>query len=74
MGQLEDDPLEFIRLDLALPGSGAGATAHVTTRSQAAADVLPEATDVVGKWMGEGSRRTRAQKGRAEMDGRLRTV
>jgi exportin-2 (importin alpha re-exporter) len=63
MEQFEDDPLEFIRLDLSLPGSGAGATADVTTRRQAAADVLQalvssgyesEATEIVGTWIGTG--------------------
>ncbi|KZP17104.1 hypothetical protein FIBSPDRAFT_865257 [Athelia psychrophila] len=38
MEQFEDGPLEFIRLDLALPS--AGAPAAVTTRRQATADVL----------------------------------
>lgn len=61
MEQFEDDPLEFIRLDLALPGAGAGADA--STRRQAAADVLQalvgsgyeaEATQSVGAWVAEG--------------------
>lgn len=63
MEQFEDDPLEFIRLDLSLPGSNAGATADVTTRRQAAADILQalvgsgyeaEATEIVGTWIQTG--------------------
>ncbi|KAL4072157.1 CAS/CSE protein [Scleroderma yunnanense] len=56
--QFEDDPLEFIRLDLALPsGSGGVGFAEACTRRQAAADVLQalvgsgfqtEATEIVG--------------------------
>lgn len=38
MEQFEDYPLEFIRLDLALPD--AGATADVTTRRQAMVQAL----------------------------------
>lgn len=58
MEQFEDAPLEFIRLDLALPG--AGASVDVTTRRQAAADMLQalvgsgyevEATEILGKWI-----------------------
>ncbi|KAF7976444.1 hypothetical protein HWV62_6681 [Athelia sp. TMB] len=73
MEQFEDDPLEFIRLDLALPVSGAGATADVTTRRQAAADVLQalvgsgyeaEATEIVGKWIGEGLTAYQSTKGK----------
>ncbi|KIJ59904.1 hypothetical protein HYDPIDRAFT_99775 [Hydnomerulius pinastri MD-312] len=59
--QFEDDPLEFIRLDLSLPSGGAGADA--STRRQAAADVLQalvgsgyqtETTEIVGSWINEG--------------------
>ncbi|EGN91830.1 hypothetical protein SERLA73DRAFT_100047 [Serpula lacrymans var. lacrymans S7.3] len=59
MEQFEDDPLEFIRLDLALPGG----TSDVATRRQAAADVLQalvgsgyeaETTEIVGEWIGTG--------------------
>jgi len=56
--QFEDDPLEFIRLDLALPsGSGGAGSTEACTRRQAAADVLQalvgsgfqtEATEIVG--------------------------
>ncbi|KAH7882920.1 CAS/CSE protein [Phlebopus sp. FC_14] len=63
MEQFEDDPLEFIRLDLALPsGAGAG-SAEASTRRQAAADVLQalvgsgyqtEATEIVGSWINTG--------------------
>ncbi|GLB42771.1 putative importin alpha re-exporter [Lyophyllum shimeji] len=58
--QFEDDPLEWIRLDLALPLAGAADTA---TRRQAAADVLQalvgsgyeaETTEIVGAWIGTG--------------------
>ncbi|KAF9242294.1 armadillo-type protein [Melanogaster broomeanus] len=64
MEQFEDDPLEFIRLDLALPsGSGSAGSAEVSTRRQAAADVLQalvgsgyrtEATEIVGAWINTG--------------------
>jgi exportin-2 (importin alpha re-exporter) len=56
MEQFEDDPLEFIRLDLSLPSMGLGG-GDATTRRQAAADVLQalvgsgyesEATEIVG--------------------------
>jgi exportin-2 (importin alpha re-exporter) len=71
MDQFEDDPLEFIRLDLSLPGSSTGATADVTTRRQAAADVLQalvgsgyegEATEIVGTWIGTGLAEYNAQR------------
>ena len=74
MEQFTDDPLEFIRLDLSLPAArvGVGATADVTTRRQAAADVLQalvgsgyeaEATAVVGRWIGEGLEKYNNDKG-----------
>jgi hypothetical protein len=56
--QFEDDPLEFVRRDLAVPG-----VADTATRRQAAADVLQalvgsgfevEATDIVGNWISTG--------------------
>ncbi|KAG1767590.1 CAS/CSE protein [Suillus placidus] len=56
MEQFEDEPLEFIRLDLAFGGSAS----EVATRRQAAADVLQalvssgyqtEATEIVGSWI-----------------------
>ncbi|KAK2460740.1 hypothetical protein APHAL10511_007210 [Amanita phalloides] len=60
----EDDPLEYIRLDLSLPLSGSGAGgADITTRRQAAADVLQalvgsgyeiDTTEIVGKWINQG--------------------
>src|SRR4051794_38060929 len=62
MEQFEDDPLEFVRLDLSLPSMGGG-SADTTTRRQAAADVLQalvnsgyaaEATEVVGTWISTG--------------------
>ncbi|KAH7910550.1 CAS/CSE protein [Hygrophoropsis aurantiaca] len=66
MEQFEDDPLEFIRLDLS-PGSGgvggAGSATDASTRRQSAADVLQalvgsgyqtEATEIVGTWIGTG--------------------
>ncbi|KZP27099.1 Cse1-domain-containing protein [Athelia psychrophila] len=71
MEQFEDGPLEFIRLDLALPG--AGAPAAVTTRRQATADVLQalvrsryeaEATEIVGKWIREGLAAYQGTKGK----------
>ncbi|KAG5641488.1 hypothetical protein DXG03_005099 [Asterophora parasitica] len=57
--QFEDDPLEFIRLDLSLSSTGTDAA----TRRQAAADVLQalvgsgyesETTEIVGTWIGTG--------------------
>jgi exportin-2 (importin alpha re-exporter) len=60
--QFEDDPLEYVRLDLSLPSVGAGG-ADTTTRRQAAADVLQalvssghesETTEIVGTWISTG--------------------
>ena len=57
--QFEDDPLEFIRLDLSISASGT----DLATRRQAAADVLQalvssgyeaEATEIVGTWISSG--------------------
>jgi exportin-2 (importin alpha re-exporter) len=59
MEQFEDDPLEFIRLDLSLSSAGT----DLATRQQAAADVLQalvgsgfdaEATEIVGSWITTG--------------------
>ncbi|KAG1763112.1 CAS/CSE protein [Suillus occidentalis] len=59
MEQFEDEPLEFIRLDLAFGGSAS----EVATRRQAAADVLQalvssgyqtETTEIVGSWITSG--------------------
>lgn len=63
--QFEDDPLEFIRLDLSIPSTGTagGASGEVVTRRQAAADVLralvacgleEETTEVVGSLIQKG--------------------
>ena len=58
--QFEDDPLEYIRLDLAIGSSSAG---DAVTRRQAAADVVralvasgleAEITEVVGTWIAQG--------------------
>ncbi|EIN12120.1 importin alpha re-exporter [Punctularia strigosozonata HHB-11173 SS5] len=58
--QFEDDPLEFIRQDLALPSLG---TSDAPTRRQAAADVVralvasgleAETTRIVGQWITSG--------------------
>ena len=66
MEQFEDDPLEFIRLDLS-PTSSSDAT-----RRQAAADVLQalvgsgyevETTELVGGWITEGLKTYEANKG-----------
>lgn len=57
--QFEDDPLEFVRLDLSISTSGT----DLATRRQAAADVLQtlvssgyeaEATEIVGAWINTG--------------------
>jgi exportin-2 (importin alpha re-exporter) len=66
--QFEDDPLEYVRLDLSFASAGAGTvsgglTAEGTTRRQAAADVLralvssgfeADTTEVVLGWVGQG--------------------
>lgn len=64
--QFEDDPLEYIRLDLSLPSSsgGLGLGSHdAVTRRQAAADVLralvssgleAETTEVASVWVSRG--------------------
>lgn len=65
--QLEDDPLEFIRLDLSVPSTSAstigGTSSEAVTRRQAAADVLKalvasgleeETTEVVGSLIQKG--------------------
>jgi len=58
--QFEDDPLEFIRLDLSLSG---GAGSDLATRRHAAADVLQalvasgleaDTTEIVGSWINTG--------------------
>ncbi|KAH9945469.1 CAS/CSE protein [Epithele typhae] len=70
--QFEDDPLEYIRLDLALPSMGAaGVSGDAVTRRQAAADVLralvssgyeAEATEVTGAWVTQGLSEYNANK------------
>ena len=70
--QFEDDPLEYIRLDLALPSVGSlGGSHDVLTRRQAAADVLralvssgseAEATEVTGAWINQGLSEYNANK------------
>lgn len=72
--QFEDDPLEYIRLDLSLPSAsgGLGLGAHdVVTRRQAAADVLralvssgfeAEATEVTGAWINQGLQQYNSNK------------
>jgi exportin-2 (importin alpha re-exporter) len=65
--QFEDDPLEFIRLDLSLSSAGT----DLATRRQAAADVLQalvgagseaEATEVAGTWISSGLAQYEANK------------
>ncbi|EPQ50330.1 Cse1-domain-containing protein [Gloeophyllum trabeum ATCC 11539] len=60
--QFEDEPLTFIRQDLAVPSMG-GAVGDVATRRQAAADIVralvasgseTETTEVVGQWITNG--------------------
>ncbi|OCH89837.1 Cse1-domain-containing protein [Obba rivulosa] len=70
--QFEDDPLEYIRLDLAVASlGGMGASSDAVTRRQAAAEVLralvssgfeAETTEVAGSWIGEGLRQYAANK------------
>lgn len=68
MEQFEDDPLEYVRLDLSFASSASGGgvgglSAEGTTRRQAAADVLralvssgfeAQTTEVVGVWIERG--------------------
>jgi hypothetical protein len=65
--QFEDDPLEFIRLDLSVSSAGT----DLATRRQAAADVLQalvgagseaEATEVAGTWITSGLAQYEANK------------
>ena len=65
--QFEDDPLEFIRLDLAHSSTGS----DLSTRRQAAADVLQalvgsgyeaETTQIVGQWISAGLSEYEANK------------
>ncbi|KAG6828872.1 hypothetical protein H0H92_006481 [Tricholoma furcatifolium] len=65
--QFEDDPLEFVRLDLSLSSAGTDAA----TRRQSAADVLQalvgsgyeaETTEIVGSWIGTGLNEYQANK------------
>lgn len=65
--QFEDDPLEFIRLDLAVSATGT----DLATRRQAAADVLQalvgsgyeaEATEIVNSWISTGLREYASDK------------
>ncbi|KAF8511326.1 CAS/CSE protein [Gautieria morchelliformis] len=60
--QFEDDPLEYIRVDLAIPSASTGGSSEGTTRRHAAADVLralvgagseAEATESVSTWVSE---------------------
>ncbi|GBE78774.1 Importin-alpha re-exporter [Sparassis crispa] len=70
--QFEDDPLEYIRLDLALPSLGVmGISSDAVTRRQAAAEVLralvssgfeDDTTAVAGAWIGEGLHEYAANK------------
>ncbi|KAI0366303.1 Cse1-domain-containing protein [Pilatotrama ljubarskyi] len=70
--QFEDDPLEYIRLDLALPSMGGlGVSNDAVTRRQAAAEVLralvssgleAETTEVTGAWIGQGLNEYNANK------------
>ncbi|KAI0636204.1 Cse1-domain-containing protein [Trametes polyzona] len=70
--QFEDDPLEYIRLDLALPSMGGiGIANDAVTRRQAAAEVLralvssgleAETTEVTGAWIGQGLNEYAANK------------
>lgn len=68
--QFEDDPLEFIRIDLSFPTSSAGSASFSssgggegTTRRHAAADVIrslvssghdTDTTELVGEWVQDG--------------------
>lgn len=66
--QFEDDPLEFIRLDLSLSATGT----DLATRRHAAADVLQalvasgyeaDTTEIVGKWINTGLETYNSNKG-----------
>lgn len=62
--QFEDDPLEYIRVDLAVPSfGGAGVSMDTLTRRQAAVEVLralvssgyeSETTEIAGAWINKG--------------------
>ncbi|KAF7419339.1 importin-alpha export receptor [Pleurotus ostreatus] len=65
--QFEDDPLEFVRLDLSLSATGV----DLSTRRHAAADLLQalvssgyeaQATEIVGNWIGTGLQEYRSNK------------
>lgn len=67
MEQFEDDPLEFVRLDLSLSATGV----DLSTRRHAAADLLQalvssgyeaQATEIVGNWIGTGLQEYRSNK------------
>ena len=75
--QFEDDPLEYIRLDLSLPSQsgGLGLSHDVLTRRQAAADVLralvssgleAETTEVAGAWINQGLQEYNNNKGKED--------
>ncbi|KAF8583471.1 Cse1-domain-containing protein [Ramaria rubella] len=60
--QFEDDPLEYIRVDLSVPSASTGGSSEGTTRRHAAADVLralvgagweAETTEFVSAWVSE---------------------
>ncbi|KAF8521489.1 Cse1-domain-containing protein [Gautieria morchelliformis] len=60
--QFEDDPLEYIRIDLSIPSVSTGGSSEGTTRRHAAADVLrtlvgagseADTTECVSTWVSE---------------------
>lgn len=60
--QFEDDPLEYIRIDLSVPTASTGGSSEGTTRRHAAADVLralvgagseADTTECVSAWVSE---------------------
>lgn len=60
--QFEDDPLEYIRIDLSIPSASTGGSSEGTTRRHAAADVLralvgagweADTTEFVSAWVSE---------------------
>ncbi|KAF8514663.1 hypothetical protein JB92DRAFT_2553740, partial [Gautieria morchelliformis] len=60
--QFEDDPLEYIRIDLSIPSVSTGGISEGTTRRHAAADVLraligarseADTTECISTWVSE---------------------
>lgn len=64
MEQFEDDPVEFIRFNLALPGAAAAVLQALVGCGYEA-----EATGIVGKWIGVGFAAYQGHEGWEWVDG-----